>query len=301
VVRRATYAFDVFHSQEAGHENHLTRALLVLLRLSPLAQQVWLRQIGLAELGLVGVGDPTYAFQTGTVPTIDPSTQGEPIRGISVFITQVPAYNAAAITTHTDRQIPDALITYPAEDTPIVVVVESKVRDAADALQASEINLGGIQVEWSPATPVELLWSNLIDELWSLLDLGATGATEQRLLLDFFDFVDRYYQEVGPYSTLKRCGGIAERIRRRCRTLLHEATGKEAHGPARGHGPYVEMEAPRVGPGGSGLTGMTRVQASCVKSALWCRGASYRPHVVSSYRITAFRSARRPMSTVPFP
>lgn len=244
VARQSTNAFDVFHSQEAGHENHLTRALLVLLRLSPLAQQVWLRQIGLADLGLVGVGEPTYAFQTGTVPNVDPSASAERVRGISVFITKVPAYNVATVTAHSDRQIPDALISYPVQDTPIIVVVESKVREAADATQASEINLGGVRTEWDPACPVQLLWSDLIDELWSLLDLGAAGATEHRLLLDFFDFVDRHYHEVGPYSTLKRCGGISERIRRRCRTLLHNATGEEAHGPARGHGPYVEMTGP---------------------------------------------------------
>lgn len=66
-----TNAFDVFSTQEKGHENHLTRALLVLLRLSPLAQEVWLRQIGLGILGLTGAGEPSYAFQSGTPATPD--------------------------------------------------------------------------------------------------------------------------------------------------------------------------------------------------------------------------------------
>lgn len=136
----------------------------------------------------------------------------------------------------------DALITYSGPDTPIVVVVESKVREAADALQARDINLEDIKPAWDPPEPVELLWSDLIDELWELVDLQAASGSEGWLLLDFFDFVDLYYREVGPYSTLRRCAGVAERIRRRCRALLEEATSRPALGPSRGMGPYVEME-----------------------------------------------------------
>jgi hypothetical protein len=244
VPELATNSFEVFSSQERGHENHLTRALLVLLRLSPLAHQVWLRQIGLGDVGLVGVGEPTYGFQTGTVPEIDPETQEEPARGISIFITREPAYNSGEISSSANRQIPDGLITYAGQDKPIVTVVESKVREAADAVQAREINLGGVRADWDPKDPVELRWSALIDELWSLLDLGAMSASEARLLLDFFDFVDHYYREVGPYSTLRRCGGVRERLRLRCRTVLGEATEKDAHPPRRGREPYVEIEGP---------------------------------------------------------
>jgi hypothetical protein len=166
------------------------------------------------------------------------------MRGISVFITREPAYNLGPICDSTRRQIPDALITYPGQETPILVVVESKVREAADAVQAREINLGDLSPTWDPPEPVELRWSTLIDELWGLIDLGAASGSESRLLLDFFDFVDHYYREVGPYSTLRRCAGIGERIRRRCRTLLAEATDLEAQGPSHAHGPYVEMDGP---------------------------------------------------------
>jgi hypothetical protein len=239
-----TNAFEVFSSQERGNENHLTRALLVLLRLCPLAQEVWLRQIGLGELGLPGVGESSYTFQSKTPNAPALNDQVEPPRGLSVFITREPAYNSGPITESTRRQIPDALITYSGPDTPIVVVVESKVREAADALQARDINLGDLCPAWDPPEPVELRWSTLIDELWELVDLHATSGSESRLLLDFFDFVDHYYREVGPYSTLRRCAGVKERIRRRCRTLLAEATDREAQGPSHSHGPYVEMEGP---------------------------------------------------------
>jgi hypothetical protein len=239
-----TNAFEVFSSQELGNENHLTRALLVLQRLCPLAQEVWLRQIGLGDLGLSGVGESSYTFQskTSNAPALD--DQVEPPRGISVFITREPAYNSGPITESTRRQIPDALITYSGPDTPIVVVVESKVREAADATQAREINLGDLSPDWGPSEPVELRWSTLIDELWELVDLNAASGSESRVLLDFFDFVDHYYREVGPYSTLRRCADVKERIRRRCRTLLAEATDREGQGPSQAHGPYVEMQGP---------------------------------------------------------
>ncbi|MGN6557060.1 MAG: hypothetical protein ACTHLH_03510, partial [Solirubrobacterales bacterium] len=73
-------------------------------------------------------------------------------------------------------------------------------------------------------------------------DADLAAGPEAALISDFFDFVDAHYRSVGPYSTLGRCGGIEERIRRRCRTVVEEATDKKAYGPSRGHGPYVEIE-----------------------------------------------------------
>jgi len=55
-----TNTFEVFSREKAGNENHLTRALLVLLRLSPLAQEVWLRKLGLGASGITGMGDPLF-------------------------------------------------------------------------------------------------------------------------------------------------------------------------------------------------------------------------------------------------
>ena len=118
-------AFDVFSSEKADHENQLTRALLVLLRLSPEAHAVWLRRVGLADQGLTGLGKPEYAFQTGQMPALDPGA-GE-IRGISVFITREEPYNRGPIENVDRDQIPDALITYPESERPVLIVVESKV------------------------------------------------------------------------------------------------------------------------------------------------------------------------------
>ncbi len=198
----------------------------------------------MGDLGLSGAGESSYTFQSKTSAALALDHQMEPPRGISVFITREKAYNSGSITKSTRRQIPDALITYSGPDVPIVVVVESKVREAADALQARDINLGDLSPVWDPPKPVELRWSTLIDELWELVDLDAPSGSERRLLLDFFDFVDHYYREVGPYSTLRRCAGVKERIRRRCRALLAEATDREAQGPSQSHGPYVEMQGP---------------------------------------------------------
>lgn len=237
-----TNTFEVFSSEKAGNENHLTRALLVLLRLSPLAQEAWLRQLGLGSAGITGMGDPGYSFQTVVPNAPDLGDEGESMRGISVFISREPAYNSGPIVQSDRRQIPDALITYPGPEPPILVVVESKVREMADALQARDINLGDLRPKWDPPEPVALLWSDLIDELWTLVDLHVAAGSEERVLLDFFDFIDHYYREVGPYSTIRRCGGVTERIRRRCRRLLEEATGLEAKEPTPSRAPFVEMD-----------------------------------------------------------
>jgi hypothetical protein len=237
-----TNTFEVFSSEKAGNENHLTRALLVLLRLSPLAHEVWLRELGLGTVGLTGMGEPGFAFQTAVPQAPDLGDVGDQMRGISVFISREPAYNSGPIEQSERRQIPDALITYPGPEPPVLVVVESKVREMADALQARDINLGEVRPSWDPPVPVEILWSDFIDELWRLVDLRVAAGAEERVLLDFFDFVDHYYREVGPYGTLRRCGGVKERIRRRCRRLLEAATDLPASEPTPSQGPYVEME-----------------------------------------------------------
>ncbi len=239
-----TNAFETFSAKEKGHENHLTRALLVLIRHSALAHEVWLRAIGLGDLGLTGVGEAQYRFQTSSLDLLGLETD-QPLRGISVFISREQAENLGPVAQSSNqRMIPDALITYLGPDEPIVVVVESKVHAAADAAQARQINLGPYEPTWDPVEPVALRWSTLIDDLWTLVDLNITSGSEAELLSDFFDFVDADYRSVGPYSTLRRCSDIRERLRRRCRTILGEATDREAHGPSRGNGPYVEMQGP---------------------------------------------------------
>jgi hypothetical protein len=237
-----TNTFEVFSREKAGNENHLTRALLVLLRLAPLAHEVWLRRLGLGAEGITSMGDPGYSFQTAVPAAPDLGDDGGEMQGISVFISRELAYNSGPIVQSDRRQIPDALIIYPGPEPPILVVVESKVRETADALQARDINLGTLKLKWSPADPVEILWSDLIDDLWTLIDLRIASGSEERVLLDFFDFIDHYYREVGPFSTIRRCGGVKERVRRRCRRLLQEATDLEANEPSHAHGPYVEME-----------------------------------------------------------
>jgi hypothetical protein len=237
-----TNTFEVFSKEKAGNENHLTRALLVLLRISPLAHEVWLRRITLGAEGITGMGDPHYSFQTAVPAAPDLGDGAREMRGISVFISRESAYNSGPIVQSDRRQIPDALITYPGPEPPILVVVESKVREMADALQARDINLGALKPKWNPPEPVDILWSDLIDELWALLDLRVASGSEERVLLDFFDFVDHYYREIGPFSTIRRCSGVKERIRRRCRRLLQEATGLEAGEPTHSRGPFVEIE-----------------------------------------------------------
>lgn len=147
-----TNAFGIFSSSGRGHENHLTRALLVLLRHSPLAHGVWLRAIGLGGLGLTGVGEAQYRFQTSALdlPGLE---SDQPARGISVFISREQAENLGPVAESSDKKmIPDALITYLGPDEPIIVVVESKVHAAADAIQARQINLGPISRPGLPWT-----------------------------------------------------------------------------------------------------------------------------------------------------
>ena len=132
--------FQPFEKLPAGHENQLTRALLVILRMSPMAHAVWLRQAA-PDLQLQVLPVASYETQRGAIRVSSDAEEPAPL--ISVFLTPKQPLEAGSVTESDRLQVLDAIIDYGGER---VVVIENKVAEVED-WQAREINFTGARVK----------------------------------------------------------------------------------------------------------------------------------------------------------
>lgn len=127
--------FSPYERLVAGHENQLTRALLLVLRMSPLAHVEWLRLVD-PRRSLGSLGTAQFATQRRAIRTTRKDVEDAEL--VSVFLApELPAAGAAEVVESDRGQVLDAVVDYGE----LVVVIENKVFEADD-LQARRLNLG---------------------------------------------------------------------------------------------------------------------------------------------------------------
>jgi len=223
--------FSPFERLPPNHENQLTRALLVVLRLSPAVHAVWLRLVApdrqLQQL-------PVASFATQRRMLRKASADVESADLISVFLAPEEPLSGGGIVTESDRgQVLDAIIDYGGE---LLVVVENKIAEA-EATQALLLNTTGARVLIGGEEVVVVLWRDLLDAFIALRERGLVGGTEDTVLDDFLTYVEDHFAALGPFRTLRLCHGNEFRQSRRLRQILGEATGREASVSV--YGPYI--------------------------------------------------------------
>jgi hypothetical protein len=120
--------FSPFERLPPNHENQLTRALLVLLRLSSTAHATWLRFVA-PERQLQYLPVATFATQRRALRQADPDAEIADL--ISVFLAPEEPLSGGGAVTKSDRgQVLDAIIDYDGE---LLVVVENKIVPAEAA------------------------------------------------------------------------------------------------------------------------------------------------------------------------
>ena len=228
--------FSPYERLPAGHENQLTRALLLLLRMSPLAHVEWLRLVepilSLSKL-------PPAEFDTQKREIGVAEGDAESAKLISIFHAPERPQESSADVVESDRgQVLDAILNYGGE---VVTVVENKIFEADD-LQAKQINLGESSIKLADGQQVVVvLWRDLLEALTGLRERSLVGGAEATLLDDFLTYVEDHFPELGPFRTLALCEGIPSRIERRLRQVLGDASGTDAEsGPT---GPKVATPA----------------------------------------------------------
>jgi hypothetical protein len=218
--------FLPYERAPAGHENQLTRALLVVLRYSPMAHHVWLRLVA-PEEHLQNLSKAQFATQRQRIfATNTEMPEGEVIRGISVWLAPDAVHDLPLMKDSDRLQVLDGIINYGSD---LVIVIENKIVPSDVTDQPCSINLHGSCVKFQER-PRSVRWQELLGAFSDLADPERdllTGA-ESLLLTDFLDFVEKYFPELGPYSTLSRCGDNRFRVGRRLDTIIGEVVGTDA-------------------------------------------------------------------------
>lgn len=215
--------FVPYENAPPGHENQLTRALLVVLRYSPMAHQAWLGLVA-PNHHLHDLSKAEFATQRQRVLGTDVELpDGEAIPGISVWLAPDAARVSAPIENSDRQQVLDGIITYGND---LVVVIENKIVWGGVTEQPHRINLHGSTVSFE-SQPCSVTWQRLLEVLSDLIERDLVSGAERLLISDFFDLVDEHFSYLGPYSTLARCGNHRFRIERRLDTIQGEVVGTD--------------------------------------------------------------------------
>jgi hypothetical protein len=215
--------FVPYENAAAWHENQLTRALLVVLRYSPMAHQAWLRLVA-PEWHLHNLSKADFATQRQRVLGTDTEVpEGEVIPGISVWLAPDAAQDSAPIKDSDRQQVLDGIVNYGND---LVVVIENKIGWGGVTEQPHQINLHGSPVRFEEKyRSVE--WQRLLGVLFDLVERDLVSGAERLLISDFFDLVEEHFPLIGPYSTLVRCADNRFRVERRLDTILGDVVGTD--------------------------------------------------------------------------
>jgi len=205
------------YARPANHEDQLTRAALVVMKLVPLAHEAFLGLISCQRLA--ELPPPRYDLQTGQLTASEDAEEVKEF--VSVLLRPHKEVTGIGKVEASDRRaVYDGVIQYGAT---LLVCIESKLLATASGQQARKINAKKLQ--WKKDRLIHVRWEQLLDRWLNLLALGVLGAAETQVLDDFFDVAERHFGDLLPFNTLERCGTNMRRRLRRLRVLLEDATG----------------------------------------------------------------------------
>jgi hypothetical protein len=215
--------FDPNKDIPAHHENQLTRAFLVVLRICPVAHQVWL-SLAAPSRKLYELPRP-WRFDTQRWQMFDaPREAAEPIEGISVLqaadVRLVDGKDGKVQIT--DRgQVLDGIVSYGDE---LLIVIETKLDGPVATRQAQDLNVHGAHVRFDgDLHPVS--WRDLLAAWYDLIESEVVAGAERTIIVDFLDFVERRFPRLGPFTTLARCKGNSFRVNPRLDAVLDQIAG----------------------------------------------------------------------------
>jgi hypothetical protein len=219
--------FDPYRDLGPSHEDQLTRAAMIVLRLVPLARETLLRSIG--EPSQSELPDCTVDMQATHI--VDASEEsaagGEVKRGrlVSVFLTPdtEPAEGDGEVKDTSRGQRFDGVLRFDPE---LVVLLESKVCTRwarRNGHRVGELNLGSAR--FAQRRTCVLRWHDLLESWWRLVELAVLSPAERALVQDLLTYAHQDFGHLLPFGSLRRVGADPVRRKWRLRSLLREATG----------------------------------------------------------------------------
>lgn len=219
--------FAPYERMPGHYENQLTRALLVVLRYSPLAHASWLRLAAPNEQ-LEKLPTPQLRTQTARVLHQEFTNAGlAEIRGLSVLLE--PAARTSSDTPRSPVKeserdhILDGVIQYGDQ---LVMVIENKLFAGTNTEQPCQLNLRGVPIKFDPEVRV-ISWQRVLEAFSDIAAGHLVHGAERLVIQDFLDYAEHHFPQLGPFSTLRRCAGSTPRILRRLDTIAAVASGQE--------------------------------------------------------------------------
>jgi hypothetical protein len=142
----------------------------------------------------------------------------EPIEGISV-LQAADVQVVVPVTDDSKRgQVLDGIVRYGDE---LLIVIENKLDGSVDTRQAQDLNVHGSPVRFVGDVHA-VSWRDLLARWSDLVESEVVVGAERTLIVDFLDFVERYFPRLGPFTTLGRCKDHPFRVSRRLNAVLGE-------------------------------------------------------------------------------
>lgn len=225
VVRRCSLDhINFFHPYdcEPYHENSLTRAYLVLLRLVPAVHRAFLNLIAKSRSAPRARLPNASEHPKAIVETQKGKIARKKGRLLSVLITDEHLSREARVTNTNRKSVLDGVLYYPKE---WIFIIENKPdnRDVWERQLSSPLPRGhSINFE---KKNVQLRWRDIISDLSDHLRSGRLKYTELTLVNNFLEYVLEHFETLIPYDSFKVCGNARSPFEKRCQQVMQEATG----------------------------------------------------------------------------
>lgn len=212
--------FYPYDRKKSHHEDQLTRAFLVLVRLVPLVRAAFIDMVREYQRS-VHAENVLPAFFDSDMTSIQTQKQELPAAGdwttlIAVLITTEPLDMTRAVTRREGKATYDGILHLG----DFVLTIENKPwrPEGQDQLDPHvPEDLEDIVIE---KQGVLILWNQLLERLLRLVEGTILDETHRGLLEDFFSLVQQNFPKLSPYSRLSVCRRRPVPVHQRLRTIL---------------------------------------------------------------------------------
>jgi hypothetical protein len=239
--------FIPFTKGSESHEDHLTRAFLVLLKLSNSCLQQFyclvneklsssLEEPKIKPLFEMEFGEINFQTQVGSLP--------EAVKYVSVLITNEELVISRKVEKIDRSAIYDGVISF---DDEMVFFIETKL----NLLNVWEKQLCPASkdipedAELIPFAVV-LQWKQIIDILHRINKNTFTPQNEKILINDFFAFINLYFDYLNPYNDFSKCHSNYLANKRIEQILVEISVSKDKVSYHQGWGLFIELDLPEV-------------------------------------------------------
>lgn len=215
--------FEPFESKTPNHEDQLTRAFMVVLRMVPMAHAMFLDLVRAEQertqaknrvppLSVLANADIRFSTQVGSIAQRTGTL-------LSIVITDDQWQASADIRPSNRVARYDGLIIYEPD---WIMVIENKPWSSNIWEGQLSPNVGSDFRGTVEPRAVVISWRTVIESLNVLIDRNLTQGAEESLVRDFLDFIDSNFAFLNPFTVLSVCKNDPRLVAKRCRAILEQ-------------------------------------------------------------------------------